>query len=45
MVVLDRGTSTSSQDYQTLWHLPADQKMVVNGNFAVTARPGDRVRW
>ncbi|MGY4767303.1 heparinase II/III domain-containing protein [Kribbella sp. CWNU-51] len=44
MVVLDRGTSPSSQDYQTLWHLPEDQMVVVNGNSAVAARPGDRVK-
>jgi hypothetical protein len=44
MVVLDRGTSPSSQEYQTLWHLPEGQKVVVNGNSAVAARPGDRVK-
>jgi hypothetical protein len=42
MVVLDRGTSPSSQEYQTLWHLPEDQKVVVNGNAAVATQ--DRVK-
>ena len=27
MVVLDRGSSAAEQEYQTLWHLPADQKV------------------
>jgi heparinase II/III-like protein len=45
MVVLDRGTSGSDQDYSTLWHLPSDQKVVVSGNDrAVAAQPGDRVK-
>ncbi|MGW5190753.1 heparinase II/III domain-containing protein [Kribbella sp. NPDC004138] len=45
MVVLDRGTSGSDQQYSTLWHLPADQKVVVSGNDrAVAARPGERVK-
>ncbi|MEU4294244.1 heparinase II/III family protein [Kribbella sp. NPDC026596] len=44
MVVLDRGTSASSEDYQTLWHLPEDQRVVVNGNSAVASRAGDRVK-
>ncbi|MFD3402548.1 heparinase II/III family protein [Kribbella sp. NPDC058693] len=45
MVVLDRGTSSSDQDYSTLWHLPSDQKVVVSGNDrAVAAKPGDRVK-
>ncbi|MFI5690940.1 heparinase II/III family protein [Kribbella sp. NPDC051586] len=45
MVVLDRGTSNSDEDYSTLWHLPSDQKVVVSGNDqAVAARPGDRVK-
>ncbi|MER7251820.1 heparinase II/III family protein [Kribbella sp. NPDC000426] len=45
MVVLDRGTSGSDQDYSTLWHLPSDQKVVVSGNDrAVAAKPGDRVK-
>ncbi|WP_432883451.1 heparinase II/III domain-containing protein [Kribbella sp. CA-245084] len=45
MVVLDRGTSGSDEDYSTLWHLPSDQKVVVSGNDrAVALKPGDRVK-
>ncbi|MGW6279280.1 heparinase II/III domain-containing protein [Kribbella sp. NPDC055071] len=45
MVVLDRGSSTSSQEYETLWHLPSDQNVVVNGNGSAVARkPGDSVK-
>ena len=45
MVVLDRGTSGSEQDYSALWHLPADQKVVVSGNDrVVAAKPGDTVK-
>lgn len=45
MVVLDRGTSVSNEEYQTLWHLPSDQKVhVVGNNSAVAQAPGDRVR-
>ncbi|TKK78205.1 hypothetical protein FDA38_24265 [Kribbella jiaozuonensis] len=45
MVVLDRGTSASDQDYSTLWHLPSDQKVVVSSNDrAVAVKPGDRVK-
>jgi len=42
MVVLDRGTSPSDQDYETLWHLPSDQKATVYGDSSVIAQaPGD----
>ncbi|TDW81335.1 heparinase II/III family protein [Kribbella sp. VKM Ac-2566] len=45
MVVLDRGSSAAEQEYSTLWHLPADQKVVVSGkDRAVAARPGDKVK-
>ncbi|MEU8221469.1 heparinase II/III family protein [Kribbella sp. NPDC048915] len=45
MVVLDRATSSRAEEYSTLWHLPADQKVVVQGkDRAVAARPGDRVK-
>ncbi|MFG1816179.1 heparinase II/III family protein [Kribbella sp. NPDC049174] len=45
MVVLDRGTSVSDEEYQTLWHLPSDQKVTVQGSgSAVAARPGDKVK-
>ncbi|MEI8407382.1 MULTISPECIES: heparinase II/III domain-containing protein [unclassified Kribbella] len=45
MVVLDRGTSPSNEEYQTLWHLPSDQTVrVVGDGSAVAARPGDRVK-
>ncbi|MFF0339700.1 heparinase II/III family protein [Kribbella sp. NPDC004875] len=45
MVVLDRGESTTEQNYSTLWHLPNDQQVVVTGNDRVVARkPGDRVK-
>ncbi|TCC59441.1 hypothetical protein E0H73_22650 [Kribbella pittospori] len=44
MVVLDRGTSSSNEDYQTLWHLPSDQKVTVQGAQAVALAPGDRTK-
>jgi len=45
MVVLDRGTSAANQEYQTLWHLPADQKVVVSSNESAVARkPDDSVK-
>ncbi|MEU4190487.1 heparinase II/III family protein [Kribbella sp. NPDC026611] len=45
MLVLDRGRSGTSQQYETLWHLPSDQKVVVSGNDrAVAAKAGDRVK-
>ncbi|GAA1550230.1 hypothetical protein GCM10009804_03540 [Kribbella hippodromi] len=45
MVVLDRGTSEADENYSTLWHLPADQKVVVNGSDSAVARAaGDAVK-
>ncbi|TDD20892.1 hypothetical protein E1218_21600 [Kribbella turkmenica] len=44
MVVLDRGTSDSDEEYQTLWHLPSDQKVRVAGDTAIAQAPGDRVK-
>jgi len=44
MVVLDRGTSVSDEEYQTLWHLPSDQKVNVTGSTAVAQAPGDKVK-
>jgi hypothetical protein len=44
MVVLDRGRSASDEEYQTLWHLPSDQKVKVTGSSAVAMKPGDTVK-
>jgi hypothetical protein len=42
VVTLDRGTSRTAQQFQTLWHLPADQKATVySRTTAVAGRPGD----
>lgn len=45
IVVLDRGSSVSDEEYQTLWHLPSDQQVKAYGNkLAIAQRPGDRVK-
>ncbi|MFC9693885.1 heparinase II/III family protein [Kribbella sp. NPDC056951] len=45
MVVLDRGTSAVRRQYETLWHLPAGQKVTPYGAGSVVAqRPGDTVK-
>jgi hypothetical protein len=45
IITLDRGKSGSEQRYETLWHLPADQKVTVqSGTTAVAAKPGDKTR-
>ncbi|MFB6724972.1 heparinase II/III family protein [Kribbella sp. NPDC056345] len=45
MVVLDRGASAVRRQYETLWHLPAGQKVTPYGAGSVVAqRPGDTVK-
>jgi hypothetical protein len=45
IVTLDRGQSATSQRYETLWHLPADQKVTVQSpTTAVAAKPGDKTK-
>ncbi len=45
IVSLDRGTSTTPQQYQTLWHLPSDQVATVYSRTTATAMaPGDTTR-
>ncbi|MFI5729992.1 heparinase II/III family protein [Kribbella sp. NPDC051587] len=45
MVILDRGTSTVRRSYETLWHLPAGQRVTPYGAGSVVAqRPGDSVK-
>ncbi|WP_460662823.1 heparinase II/III domain-containing protein [Kribbella swartbergensis] len=42
IITLDRGRSASGQRYETLWHLPADQKVTVqSATTAIAAKPGD----
>jgi hypothetical protein len=42
IITLDRGQSSGEQRYETLWHLPADQKVTVQSpTHAVAAKPGD----
>ncbi|MFI7062467.1 heparinase II/III family protein [Kribbella sp. NPDC050124] len=45
IITLDRGRSGTEQHYETLWHLPADQKVTVTSpTTAVAAEPGDQVK-
>lgn len=45
IITLDRGQSATEQRYETLWHLPADQKvMVQSATTAVAAKPGDTTK-
>jgi hypothetical protein len=42
IITLDRGRSDGEQRYETLWHLPADQKVTVQSpTHVVAAKPGD----
>jgi len=42
LVVLDRGYSATSQQWQTLWHLPSDQMAVVRSRTtAIATKAGD----
>ncbi|MDX3003790.1 heparinase II/III family protein [Kribbella solani] len=42
---LDRATSTTAQQFQTLWHLPSDQKATVySRTTALAMKPGDATR-
>jgi len=45
IITLDRGHSGTDQRYETLWHLPADQKVTVqSATAAVAAKPGDSTK-
>lgn len=45
VVTLDRASSTTSQQFQTLWHLPSDQKATVySRTTALAMRAGDDTR-
>ncbi|TFD49353.1 hypothetical protein E3T33_00400 [Cryobacterium sp. TMT1-2-1] len=45
VVTLDRATSQTWQQFQTLWNLPADQKATVySRTTAIAAAPGDTMR-
>ncbi|WP_328520418.1 heparinase II/III domain-containing protein [Kribbella sp. NBC_00359] len=45
MVTWDRASAKTSQAFQTLWHLPPDQKAtVVSRTTAVAMAPGDKTR-
>ncbi|WP_242002136.1 heparinase II/III domain-containing protein [Kribbella steppae] len=45
IVTLDRGSSKTAQQFQTLWHLPSDQRATVySRTAAVAAAPGDSTR-
>ncbi|MFI7059361.1 heparinase II/III family protein [Kribbella sp. NPDC050124] len=45
VVTLDRASSTTAQQFQTLWHLPSDQKATVySRTTALAARAGDGTR-
>lgn len=45
MVVWDRASSKTAQQFQTLWHLPSDQKASVYSRTTATAmKPGDSTR-
>jgi hypothetical protein len=45
IVTLDRGQSSTTQRYETLWHLPPDQDVSVqSATTAVAGKPGDRSR-
>jgi len=42
IITLDRGQSATEQRYETLWHLPPDQKVTMQSpTHAVAAKPGD----
>jgi hypothetical protein len=45
LVTLDRASSTKAQQFQTLWHLPSDQKATVySRTTAIGMKPGDTSR-
>ncbi|MFI6673358.1 heparinase II/III family protein [Kribbella sp. NPDC050470] len=45
IVTLDRASSTTAQQFQTLWHLPSDQRATVySRTTALAARAGDSTR-
>ncbi|MGW1341888.1 heparinase II/III domain-containing protein [Kribbella sp. NPDC002412] len=45
VVTLDRASSTTAQQFQTLWHLPSDQRATVySRTTALAARAGDDTR-
>jgi len=45
MVTWDRASATTAQAFQTLWHLPADQKATVySRTTAIAMAPGDTTR-
>ncbi|TDD22939.1 hypothetical protein E1218_18675 [Kribbella turkmenica] len=45
IITLDRGQSGAVQRYETLWHLPADQKVTVQSpTTVVAAKPGDTTK-
>jgi len=45
LVTLDRGSSKTAQQFQTLWHLPADQTAsVYSRTTALAQKPGDTTR-
>ncbi|MBB6565075.1 heparinase II/III domain-containing protein [Kribbella sandramycini] len=45
LVTLDRATAKTSQQFQTLWHLPADQRATASGRgTAVAKKSGDNNR-
>lgn len=45
MVTLDRASSSTSQQFQTLWHLPSDQTATVTSrSAAVAAKAGENTR-
>ncbi|MEV5960120.1 heparinase II/III family protein [Kribbella sp. NPDC051952] len=45
IVTLDRASSKTAQQFQTLWHLPADQKATVySRTTALAAKPGEDTR-
>ncbi|MET7283612.1 heparinase II/III family protein [Kribbella sp. NPDC005582] len=45
IVTLDRATATKSQQFQTLWHLPSDQNVVIESrSVAVARKAGENTR-
>ena len=45
IVTLDRGSSKTAQQFQTLWHLPSDQRATVySRSAAVAMAPGDSTK-
>ncbi|WP_405062590.1 heparinase II/III-family protein [Kribbella sp. NBC_01505] len=45
VVTLDRASAKTAQQFQTLWHLPSDQRATVSGRAAAVAKQsGDKTR-